>query len=261
MEIVKTLLIQTKDIWLAYCGNSIFMYLFLAALIYLFLTERNKGNKTILVYTSFCLLGLFFFPVFSYMMVCKVFDLEVYYRFLWMLPTAIVTALAGVRLVSSIKSRLWKTAVSLALVVCLAWGGNYTYDNPTFEKAENAYKLPQEVIDICNAVLKGNEGRWVRAVFPQEMLSLVRQYTNDIHMPYGREMIIPRWGNYHPLFDAMQAEKIDARNLAELARDAFCEYIVLEENRNMAGTLEKYSFDPIETIDNFIIYRDALYGE
>ena len=45
-----------------YGGNCSLTLLFVASLIYLWIAEKNKGRKAILVYVSVAVLALFLFP-------------------------------------------------------------------------------------------------------------------------------------------------------------------------------------------------------
>ena len=95
-----------------YGGNMSLMLLFVASLIYLWITDKNKGRKAVLVYTSVSVLGLFFFPLFSYFVINIMGEEEIYYRLLWALPMGIVIAYAAVKFLSAIKKK-WLQAILL----------------------------------------------------------------------------------------------------------------------------------------------------
>lgn len=247
---------QVIEIYQLYSGSSLYMTFFLCALFYLWLTEEEKGKRVVLVYVSICLVALFFFPLFSYLMIHTVLEEGVYYRVLWFFPVGIVVAYSAVKLISGQKKVVRKVIIFIMACLMLLSGGDYTYDHPTFEPAENAYHLPQTVIDICDEIKPETDDYWVCAVMPQELLSYVRQYTSMIHMPYGRAVLITRWNLGHPLYDTMEADVIDAKTLAEQAREYGCHYIVLNETRGMEGSLEKQDFEVIAEIDGYRIYLD-----
>ena len=70
-----------------YAGGRYTVVLFLLALIYLLLMERNKRRRALFVYMPLTLLFLFFFPIFR-----KIFvrlmggEGDTYYRVLWLVP-------------------------------------------------------------------------------------------------------------------------------------------------------------------------------
>lgn len=246
---------QVYGIYINYSGSSLYMVLFLLCLSYLYFTELDKGKKYILVYGSFVLLLLFLFPFFSYLMIQIIFDGEVYYRFLWLLPINIVIAYSMVRIILAIRNEMMGVLVAAVMCMILIAGGNYTYDNPAFAKAENSYHIPQEVVDVCNAIepLEGED--WVMAVFPSEMLSFVRQYSTRIHMPYGRAVLIERWNLGHPMFDTIEADVIDAKVLAEQAKEYKCDYVILSNQKKISESLERFGFDVLKQVDDYIIYQ------
>lgn len=248
---------QIIDIYQSYSENSTYMTLFLCGLLYLWLTEEERGKKIILVYTSVFLLFLFFFPFSAYFLMKTVFDQETYYRILWFLPVSIGIAYGAVHLISRQKKFGRKLVLTVLACALLITGGNYTYDNPTFEKADNAYHIPQAVIDVCEAIKPTNSLGWVCAVVPQEFISYVRQYDSNIHLPYGREVLIPRWNQWHPMYQTMEADIIYAKTLAKQAREENCQYIILHENKVFDEDIEQYHFKLVDTIDNYNIYLDT----
>lgn len=246
--------IQTVDIFKLYNGKSIYLTLFLCALLYLWMTEEEKGKKVVLVYASACVLGIFFFPVSAYVMLH--YDHEIYYRMLWFLPVNIGVAYAGIKLISREAKNGRKLVFFLLICVILMAGGDYTYDNPTFEKAENAYHIPQYIINIADAIGPKEENTWVDAVVPQEMLSYIRQYNSDIHLPYGREVLIERWNLWDPMYQTMEADIIYAQTLAKQAREDNCQYIILHQDKVFDEDIEQYRFELVDNIDGYNIYLD-----
>ena len=245
----------TVNIFQKYSGNSLFVLFFLLGLVYLFFIEEEKGRKAILVYGSLMILVVFFLPVFSYLMIRKVFDEEVYYRFLWMLPVNVVIAYSAVRLIKGMRSTIHRCLIALFIVMGLVAGGDYVYDNPVFAKAENLYHIPQNVIEVCD-VIKPEEGEdWVMAVFPAEMLSFVRQYTAMIHMPYGRAVLIDRWSLGHMIYDTMEEDILDVEKLSNQAQECQCDYIILPKAKETTGNLEEYQYQFIQEKEGYLIYE------
>lgn len=249
------LLKQVFKIYTDYMGKGIAMWLFLAAILYLWIVEKNKSKKTIFIYASVALLILFFFPLSSYLLIHTIFDGEVYYRILWLLPMGVTIAYALIRFIDRIPSQIGKGIASAIACMVIAIGGNYIYANPTFTKAENLYQLPQAVIEICDAIEV--EDQWVRAAMPQELLNCVRQYSADVRMPYGRENLIARWNFNHPMMETMEAPVINAKKLAEQGREYWCYYLVIGDNREMSGKLEDYDYIPIGKVGYYTIYVDS----
>lgn len=236
-----------------YMGTGLTVIFYLVSLLYLFFQEKRKPIRILFVYVPLVLLLLFFNPLFA-KVVYFVADDEIYYRILWLLPMTVVIAFSVVKVVEQLRGRK-KLLFALAAALVVTVSGGYIYHNPYFSRAENLYHVPQSVVDICDAIeVKGRE---VKAVFPKEMLQYVRQYSPIVCMPYGREVLVGRWNQGHELFDLMEQEEIEAGKLAELCREYMTVYIILPENQKLIGRLEDSDFEWFDSIDGYVIYKDA----
>jgi len=252
ITLIKEITTTFKD----YSGSSIIMLLFVVSLIYLYFSEEDKGKRSILIYGSICLLVLFFCPILAYLVMNVIFnDNEVYYRMLWLLPVNTVVAYSGVKLINTCKGNIKKILLGTLFILIIGTNGSYVYSNPTFLKAENSYHLPDEVIEVCDAILPKEEGKWVCAVFPKEMISFVRQYSSRIYMPYGRAVLIDRWNLGHLLYDLMEEETINSEVLSDQATDYGCEYIILAEGKNMTVSLENYNYKKVDSVAGYQIFK------
>ena len=174
-----------------YSGNCSLTLLFVASLIYLWITEKNKGRKAILVYVSVAILALFLFPVLSYFVVTIMNEEEIYYRILWALPMGIVISYAAVKFLSAIKKKWLQAVLLFMLAIYIMGGGHLVYKSPQFSKAENWYQVPDSVVSICDAIVI--PGREIKAAFPPELVQYVRQYSPYVVMPYGYDSLVERW--------------------------------------------------------------------
>lgn len=240
-----------------YIGNGLAAGLFLVSFLYLLIVEKDRTKRIILLYTSVVTMALFFFPLFA-REVYLYLDEETYYRILWLVPMTVVIAYAGVRLVAGFSGRWMKVPAALLVCGLIVVTGDYVYDNPYLSLAENRFHVPQTVALVCDAIIV--EGREVRAVFPSEMLPYVRQYTANVCMPYGREMVVERWQNDNPLYDAMCEEEVDCEKIASLAAEQGCHYIILHETKPGQEGFEKTDYHYVETAAGYRIYlQDGAY--
>ncbi len=247
------------ELFTAYWGNLLPLLVYAAAFVFLFVTEKERNKRILLLYLTLVILALFFFPLFARVIIGVMED-EIYYRILWMLPVTVTVAYAAVRLIRMLKPVWCKGLAILVLTAIMALSGDYVYDNPYFGIAQNRFHVPNEVIGICDAI--SVPGREVRAVFPSNLLSYVRQYTAAVCMPYGRETVVERWNFDNPLFDAMEAETIDAAQLGTLAYQAQCHYIILNTGKPISGNLEDYTYRKVNSVGIYDIYLsdDAYLG-
>lgn len=236
-----------------YSGNGSLMLLFVASLIYLWITEKQKGFKAVLVYVSVAMLGLFFFPLLSHVVIKVMEEEEIYYRFLWALPMGIVIAYATVKFLSKLKKKWLQVVLLLLLVVYIMVGGHLVYKSPQFTRAENFYQVPDVVINICDTIEV--PGREVKAVFPHELVQYVRQYSPYIVLPFGYDSIVARWGINDDIEEEMRKEVSDAGRLATLAIESGCHYIVMNQGHLIDGELSDYDYTLILQIDGYDIYK------
>ncbi len=243
---------QIVALFREYMGTGLVIGWFLLSVVYLLLREKRTHLRILFVYTPILLLLLFFNPLFARIIYRAIGD-EIYYRILWLIPVTPTIAYVAALLYGGLKGRK-RIMFAAACVGLVALSGSFIYQNPFFHKAENRYHVPQSVVDICDAIEL--EGREVMAVFPKELVQYVRQYSATVCMPYGREQLVERWTYRHPLYWAMEEEVLDAGQVAALAKEAGCHYVVLPEKKQVDGSLLDYGYEEFGQIDGYVIYRD-----
>lgn len=229
-------------------------FLYLGILLYLWFAEKDRHRRAVFVYAPTLLLVMFFCPLFRKLFVRLLDDSETYYRLLWLLQMSLVSAYGVIRLCAA--HRRIGTALACLLIL---FGGDYVYDSEHISKAENAYHLPQETVDIAE-MIEPQEGR-ITVLVPADLIYYIRQYSSNIELPYGREMLISRWAYHHPMYEAMEeAEVIETETFVELAREYPCAYIILKEDRETTEPLTAYGYEVYGQVDEFVIYRDLETG-
>lgn len=241
----------TLDILKEYSGNCTFMLMYVVALIYLWYFEKDKVKKAVLVTSSVVFAVLFVFPLFSYFFIEKMDELDTYYRFLWLWPTAIVSSYATFLILGRIKKKWIQIVLFAGLIGCISFGGVYMYEMPTLYKAENAYQIPECVIEMCDDMII--EGREIEAVFPDEILQYPRLYSAYVVMPYGFDMLQFQYED--EIHDIMKEVDIDVPRLASLCEQNVIHYIVLNKNRNLSADLEDYNYEYFGSYGDYDVYR------
>ena len=231
-----------------YMGNGLVVGWYLVSLAYLLMKEKRRHVRILFVYVPLIILLLFFNPLFA-----KLISLmeDIYWRLLWLLPISMTIAYTAVRLYGEVKGKM-RVAAAVLCVIMVTLSGSYIYQSSGIVKAENEYHVPQTVVDICDAIII--PGREIRALFPDEMLYYVRQYTPLVCMPYGREVF--GWVE-NDLNDLMREETIDLSQLAGMAKEYQCHYIILPKDKQLVGNLLDYEYILFDTIDGYQIYKDT----
>lgn len=243
-------------VWQDVSGSGMLLALYIVATLFLFFREKETYKRILLIYLPAFWVGILLLPV-TYRIVAMVIDEELYYRFFWMLPMALVIAYAVVEVYHLYrgKHKKWLACI-LALTIILC--GDFVYDNWRYSKAENVYHVPQEVVDICDFIHA--EGREVMALFPMELMQYVRQYDGTICMPYGRNVLVAEWEMWHPLYFMFEIYETDVEAIAKEAVNYECSYVVEE-----AGTLEskvmiESGYELLETLHGYdVFYNDAIF--
>lgn len=239
----------------SYIGWGLIFIYYLVALVYLFVTEKRKERRILFIYMPLIVLIIFLLPV-TAMVMERFADDEVYYRLLWILPISITLAAAVTEAIIKLKGKAKGFALvgTLALIIL---GGRLIYTDTRFSVAENEYHIPQEVVDICDALVI--QGREVQVAFPKEMLVYVRQYTPLIVMPYGWDDLnyAGEEGSFQRIREILEKPTINAKDMGEAADDFSCHYIVLDEEKPIAGEPESYGLEEYMHIDGYVIYKNT----
>ena len=237
-----------------YSGQGMIVTLFLLALCYLWFTETSREKRRLLVGLPVCILVMFFCPLVVFFLE-KLSEEDVFWRMLWSIPMLCVIAYAAVLLVRKVEGIKRYLAVFIILLIIVI-SGDYLYNNPGFQKAENLEHMPRDVVEICDELIV--EGREVRACFPSEMLMYVTQYTAYVQMPYGREMFLRPDGviMWNKLYELVESEEIDAKEMADELRVQACHFVVLRKDAKVKGNLEKENWKKYYENDKYIVYLD-----
>lgn len=236
--------------YMGFHENGYLAGIYLFVLLYLWLTEKDKKRRAIFVYAPTLLLALFFCPLFRKVFVRILEDSETYYRLLWLLQMSLVSAYGLMKLCGRHR-RIGLAVICVAIVAC----GDYVYDSEHITKAQNAYHLPQEAVDIVD-LIEPEEGR-ITVLVPADLIYYIRQYSTNIELPYGREMLIARWDYHHAMYEAMEeADVIETESFVALTREYPCAYVVLKEGRETTEPLTDYGFTLYDQVGEYLVYQD-----
>lgn len=257
--------------YVGYHQNKYLFGIYLFFLLYLWKAEKNKRFRAIFVYAPTLLLVCFFCPLFRSLFIFLLNEEETYYRLLWILPMSMVSAYGALKLCGKYR-KLMLAIMCFAIISC----GSFVYNNVNITKAQNLYHIPGEVVEAAS-IMEPEEGR-IMAVVPAEMIHFIRQYTDRITLPYGREMLVDRWGFLEALkyadteevahlrlpaslYEAMElSEEIDTPSFVELTRNSYCLYVVLRKDRQVSEPLTDYGFELFSQTDNYFIYKDTIWN-
>lgn len=240
---------EILDVLTKYKGSGLLLFVYLAALVYLLIREKDRTVRALFVYLPLTVLILFMLPP-VYALYSRI-ETDTYYRLLWLIPMGMSILYAGLKLAGR-HTRIAIAVLCAVFILC----GTYTYKNINISKAANRLHLPYQTVDVCDFLLRDSGGKQIKAAMPAELVQTVRQYTSKINMPFGREMTVPRWDYWNEVYDVMEKpDTVDVQKLAAAARHTKCSYIVLSSVKKRNGDLTDYGMEYLGLVDGFDIYR------
>ena len=252
-QVMKALL---EDV-LLYNNESFLIPLFLIALLFLWMTEKDRKVRVVLLYFAAALSVVFLCPLYAW--IGMKIDADVYYRVLWSLPMGILVCYSVVKLMTRFRSTFAKVLIFFMAVLTIMINGDLVYTKSMHVKSGNAYHIPQIVIDVADALKLENYSPI--AVLPAELLPFLRQYTADIFTPYGRNILEPAWTFQNELYDAMEGDHnaYDVAEVARCARNHQCAFVVLSSRKQMNGSMEEQGYFLFRFVQGYFIYMDYNY--
>lgn len=249
-EIAKT------DFMATFEGAWIFPIL-LVCIAWILWQEKDWIRKILLGILPLFFLFLYWCPL-TGLLFMKLLGENVYWRILWLLLLAVTIPYAGCLLLKKL-SGLPRQGAFLILMALLALGGKKVLSEEWFEASTNVYKIPQNVIDVCE-VLPGN----IHAMVSNRLMPYIRMYDPTITLEYGRNSlsyngITDTQSHEQLLYLEAQKSEIDLSVLGPLAREAGIEFLVFSNNRTYIGDWEDYGYREYGSTDEFVIFADVNY--
>lgn len=240
-----------------YNNKSFLIPLFLIALLFLWVTEKDRKVRVILLYLVAAITVIFLCPLYAW--IGTRIDEDIYYRVFWTLPIGILVCYSAVKLMIRFRLAVSKALVLVLAVLIICINGDLVYTKTFHIRAFNAYHIPQQVIAVADALRMDNYKPV--AVLPAELLPFLRQYTADIYTPYGRNILEPAWTFHNELYDAMEGDSTayDVAEVARCARNERCAFVVLSSIKQMKGSMEEQGYFLLGFELGYFIYMDYNY--
>lgn len=243
--------------WSYYWGDGFYQYLFLAAALYLLIFRRKeKSTRQMLLY-SLAVLFLFLCPLTAVIIRACIGD-SVYWRILWLLPTAPVIALAATQFLKARRSRLAKALLLLVFTGIIAVSGEDMFRSGNYYLAANYQKVPNEVAHICDVVNAEAEKDGIEQITlagDETVASYVRVYDASIFMPYGRRKKGALTKASNTLYQAINAEKPKYKRIAKYAKKAGCNFVVAAVPEKRIKRFQEYGFYEIGRAGSYVIFQ------
>lgn len=250
---MKEVIQITMERWTQYWGDGNYQWLFIAALLYLFLFKRKKEYiKNILLYVII-VLAVFWFPV-TAMIIQKCVGKSVYWRVLWLLLNVPVCSLAIVELVKD-KKHIGKAILLVVSFVMISVSGKSVLEAGVYETSHNNQKIPYDIATICNLIKEHAGDTQVHLATDDYIASYVRVYDASITMPYGRAARGYLNKTCKKLYNEICSGEGDYELVAAYAKEVDCNYVACcVSDENGCSIMEENGYQMIGTVNQYTVF-------
>lgn len=241
--------------WENYWGESLMIWLILAAVIFLLVFRRQKKSTRYLLLYMTVVLFLFFCPV-TAKVIQKCIGETVYWRVLWLLPVLPVIAVAMTEFLKKRKNRALQLILVLFCAGTVIICGKGIYQAGNYKLVHNFQQVPDEVAAICEMVKKdAGEADFLIAA-DNYIAPYIRVYDPSIHMMFNRECRGNGGAGAKMLYLEINAPVFNYANIGIAGRKNFCNYLVVKvPNEQQKSELEKYDYREVGTAGSYSLYR------
>lgn len=243
-----------------YNGTGMQMALFFACLIYLLVQKKDKEKHYVFLGYTLLFFILCFCPMTAkVIMIC--IEETVYWRMFWLLPSAAVIAYTAVGILMQAEGKKRRYLLLGVMLFVVGMTGSVVYNSTVFTRKQNHYKLPQDVVDICDMIEEDAAVNGIpqkKLITANNLISFIRQYDAQILMPYGMETI--RGGrteneNDAQIFRIMSSDVKDWEALAWYAAMENCNYLAYPLEGEAADELLSYGYSIVGDNGAYRVYR------
>lgn len=167
--------------------QGFYIILLCSSLVYILIRKKSEAGCKILVGITITVMLTFLNPLAIGIVAKKITGVDVYWRLYWIIPIYILIAYAASIIEINKKYIRYSFIVAIAIIIGIA--GEYMYSDKYFSAHSNKYKIPTEIITVCN-LLSGNPD--TTCLFPADISYYPRQYTSGISVVCARDMQISK---------------------------------------------------------------------
>lgn len=254
-----------------YWGSCLFLAFFMAGVLFSIFHRKEKEGRVFVAYTLVLFLTVYN-PLLVKYVISKLDFEAVYYRFFWLLPTAVGTAYYGARLVMAVKYKILRALLLVLVVSAIVAGGTpLTSVTTEMKLPENVYKVPDDLIFACEMIHQDTDKENPRVVFDSGMNVIARQYDASLSLCLNRNFVLFRngstvVGNYTEENGAYRVQKrimdvvmfeedVDAAEFWRALYYVRVDYLVIPMEFSKHDFLQQAGCEPFAENGNYVIYR------
>lgn len=254
-----------QSMYNSYNGTGMHMALFFACLVYWMVQKKDKEKRYLFLGYSLLFFFICFCPVTAKIIQKLLGNGEnVYWRMFWLLPTAIITAYTAVVILMHMEEKGKRYLLLCMMLVVVALTGTNVYNTTIFDRKQNNYKLPQDVVDICEMIEQDADEQGIqrkKLITVNDLVGFIRQYDASIEMPYGNEAKKgnkTETNNAGQIFRIMSSENKNWEALAWYAAMEDCNYLAYPTDEAVANVLTSLGYEKVGNNAAYSVYRRTL---
>ncbi len=236
-----------------YWNGSGMRWIYYISLLYMLLRRRkNEIDKYVLKYAVWQHM-LLFNPIFYYIVYFFLRNPNIYVRLFYTLFPELYMAYAFTAVIVDLKE---KKKQLLCAVVCsgIIVGTGTSYPSlANFSKADNLYKIPQEVIELCN-IVNSNTDEEPKVMADESLVVYIRQYSSRIQMLCGRNS-----NGYKirgkSIFDLVRNNEITMSEIVHIMKENDYQYLIWRYDQNVINEMEEMGGSFIGNTENYVVIR------
>ncbi len=219
-----------------YYGGYFYFPLLLFAIIIVFSISKKKNYtiKTICFWLPIIAMLVVFNPIAYKILNPFVKEGDDYWRFFWIIPMVSVIAFVFTKLVVQKKKFVEKIFIILFVIILLFFGGKLVYSEENFQKVNNYYKMPDDILEAIR-IVQNEDIEEKKVMVPISVVPWVRQYDGTIKVNYCRSSR----GKYSQFVNDFDKGIID-KYMKKIINDK-CNFIIIN-NKDCDCKFESYGY-------------------
>lgn len=174
-----------------------------------------------------------------------------YWRSLWLMLEYVVISLAAVLLIRSYKK---KKLLPLFLIFIIAFSGKFMYKDNFFSFSENVYKIPEEMIEICEVINEHYEDGEAFVATQNPVYIWLRQYDASIRIAYTKRGMGGD-SDARELRELVESKDKDWDAIYRKCKEVTCNVVIVTIPEITEHEMSAYGFEILDYVDEYAIYR------
>ena len=161
-------------------GTGLYFGIYLLSILYIFVhvKEENKNIKSYFLIYPVIVLLLVWNPLFAKILI-KYIGNDVYWRVYWLLPIGITMSYCFTNMIFNSTGKVKRIVASIATLVIIVMSGKNIYNSVNFQKVDNSYKVPDNVLGLIFTISEDDEN-YKKVAGPEPFMVYTRQIDGTI---------------------------------------------------------------------------------